>query len=97
MQIYYYTSNDAYKTYINSTKISQIGFWFMTIFYSMKVVLFCMAYSSFRRAFYFEHRHTDCCQPVAPVGAAASGAYGPVGSQQVGQRGGRGNMAGMNS
>jgi hypothetical protein len=65
--LYYYSGSDSMKLMINSTTFSQIVFWFLVAFNCFKVIIFAISYSSFKRAFKYEHGHTDCCNRPPPV------------------------------
>ena len=95
MQVYYYSSSDEYKKKVNATGFSQVVFWAIVSFNVFKIIVFFFAYTKFKKAFYYEHGHTNCCEPFTPV-SVRDGDYVPPGSGQSSMFGGMGGgMGGM--
>ena len=80
MLVYSYCKNDTYKYMIKSHWLSTIGFWFMIVFYVVKLIVSCWTYSVWRRDFRRIQGHLNCCGPFYPANmiSGQGGANAPM-------------------
>ena len=66
MLVFSWCRSDSYKAVINSHWFSQTSFWLIIAFFVVKLLVGCVAFAVWKKAFRAEHGHNDCCRPVVP-------------------------------